>query len=98
MGQFEPPQPKNSIYMAPSKNSIGVLLLQNDRKKKTIKPNPAFRSINVVYTPSGATANEGAASDSLKLNDPISTGISFQSYGTFEKEELSTRVAVRGEA
>ena len=95
MGQFEPPQPKNSIYMAPSRNAMGVLLLQTDRKKKTVKPNPAFRSMNIVYTPSADTDTD--ASDLLKVVDPSGAGISFQPYGLFEKVELSTRVVAQEE-
>ncbi len=96
MGQFEPPQPKNSVYMAPSKNSMGVLLLQADRKKKTIKPNPAFRSMNIVYTPSGDAANTDVdASNLLKVVDPSGTGISFEPYGLFKQTELSTRVVAK---
>ena len=75
---------------------MGVLLLQTDRKKKTVKPNPAFRSMNIVYTPSGDVADPDS-SDLLKLADPSGTGITFQPYGLFEREELSTRVVVKEE-
>jgi len=34
-GQFEPPQPKGSVYLSPSRNSMGILLLPyNDGKEK----------------------------------------------------------------
>lgn len=91
MGQFEPPQPKNSVYLAPSKNSIGVLLLQSkDKKKKNVVPNPAFRSMNIVYTPSEGTVV--SSNEVLKVLDPNGTGITFQSYNDFEKEEELTRI------
>mmetsp|Transcript_20014 Transcript_20014/g.22676 ORF Transcript_20014/g.22676 Transcript_20014/m.22676 type:complete len:430 (-) Transcript_20014:3-1292(-) len=100
MGQFEPPQPKNSIYLAPSKNSIGVLLLQPDRKKKfNNTPNPAFRSMNIVYTPttnnndSDTTADENSTTNILKVVDPSGAGVTFKPYTMFENEELNTRVA-----
>ena len=96
MGQFEPPQPKNSVYLAPSSNSMGILLLQADiRKRKNIRPNPVFRSMNIVYTPSeGTDVNE---SSELKISDPIGTGITFQPYELFEREEIATRVLSKEE-
>ena len=93
MGQFEPLQPKNSIYMAPSVNSMGVLLLQSKKKRGT-KPNPVFRSMNIVYTPSEGTVVE--EKDVMKVMDPIGTSIKFQPYELFEREELSTRIVVPG--
>ena len=89
-GQFEPPQPKKSVYLAPSKYSMGVLLLQAEKKLKTIQLNPVFRSMNIVYTPSEGTVVD--SSEPLKISDPSGVGITFQSYKIFEKEELSTRV------
>lgn len=32
-GQFEPPQPKGSVYLSPSRNSMGLLLLPFDNNK-----------------------------------------------------------------
>jgi hypothetical protein len=91
MGQFEAPQPKNSVYLSPSKNSMGVLLLQADKKKrKNLKPNPAFRSLNIIYTPSEGT--EVNDDQPLKISDPSGTGVTFKSYAAFNNEESSTRV------
>lgn len=96
MGQFEPPQPKNSVYLAPSANSMGVLLLQADRKvRNNIKPNPAFRSMNIVYTPSEGTDVSNV--DGMKAFDPSGTTVSFQPYELFERTELSTRVVATKE-
>ena len=69
---------------------MGVLLLQADKKLKTIQLNPVFRSMNIVYTPSEGTVVD--SSEPLKISDPSGVGITFQSYKIFEKEELSTRV------
>ncbi len=88
MGQFEPPQPNNSVYLAPSANSMGVLLLQS--KKRNVKVNPAFRGMKIVYSPSEGTVVD--ANDVLKVQDPSGTNIVFQPYEIFEKEESSTRV------
>jgi len=91
MGQFEPPQPKNSVYMAPSKNSMGVLLLQAQKSKK-IKPNPAVRSLNIVYEPSDGNAVD-SDSGMLPVTDPSSVPIAFEPIDLFEKFESSSRVA-----
>ena len=92
-GQFEPSQPKNSIYLAPSPNSMGVLLLQAERKKKSIKANPSVRSLNIVYTPSdggGQAADDDPSS--MELMDPSFVPYSFGKVTSFEKEEQSTRI------
>lgn len=74
---------------------MGVLLLPADRKLKNIRPNPAFRSMNIVYTPSEDTVVSDT--DALKVVDPSGAGISFQPYPLFEKVESSTRVLTQGE-
>lgn len=66
-GQFEPPQPKGSVYLSPSRNSMGILLLPYDQRKAKggifffggkedkerieLKSNPVIRSVNIVYNP-----------------------------------------------
>lgn len=84
-GQFEPPQPKKSVYMAPSKSCLGILLLPSKRKKLTI--NPVIQSLNIVYQP-----KEGTEVTAMPvIQDPSGVGISFQSSSDFEKEEKETR-------
>lgn len=90
-GQFEPPQPKNSVYLAPSPNSMGILLLQNKNRKKAIVPNRVLRSLNVVYAPS-----EGQSGGEVDLNpqvmDPSSVPISFIPQDYLEKEIIATTI------
>ena len=86
-GQFEPPQPKGSVYLAPSKNSMGVLLLKAPKKK--VKTNPTFSSMTIVYTPSEGT---DASSGSMKVTDPNAVPVSFIPFTAFEKEEKGTRI------
>jgi hypothetical protein len=87
-GVFEPPQPKGSVYLAPTANGLGVLLLQS-KKKKQVKANPAVVGLNLVYA-------EGAfGSDSLPVStagmDPSGVGLRFQSVAEFASEESQTR-------
>ncbi|KAL7516920.1 hypothetical protein ACHAWX_001889, partial [Stephanocyclus meneghinianus] len=86
-GQFEPPQPKNSIYLAPSRNSMGILLLQNKNRRKAIIPNRVLRSLNIVYAPSDIG---GSSDDAPNLNpqafDPSSVPVSFIPQDYFERE------------
>lgn len=89
MGQFEPLQPKGSVYLAPSKNSVGVLLLPV--KKKNVKPNPVLRSLNIVYQASEGTAVD-PTSDLMIIADPSTVPIAFQPYEVFEALEKKTRV------
>eukprot|EP00984_Skeletonema_dohrnii_P025834 scaffold15012_cov160-Skeletonema_dohrnii-CCMP3373.AAC.4 len=97
-GQFEPPQPNKSVYLAPSPNSMGVLLLQNKNKKKAVVPNPVLRSINVVYN---APGDDGASSSSgapvnvdPTLMDPSSVPVSFVPLEYLEKEiKFTTKVS-----
>ena len=83
---FEPAPPKNSYYMSPSPNCMGVLLLQG-KKKKSIIPNPVVDSLNIVYKPS----SEAESRDPLILRDPSGVPIKFQSTDAFTKLEKITR-------
>lgn len=83
---FEPDKPKNAVYMAPSPNCMGVLLLQNKGRKKTT-PNPALNSLNIVYTPAG----ESVSSEDMVLKDLSGISIRFQPVDDFSKEEKMTR-------
>lgn len=88
-GPFEPAQPFKSVYMSTSPNCMGVLLLQSKNKKKAVKPNPVFESLNLVYTPS-----QGAdTSQEIVAMDPSGVSIAFQPVDSFEAEEKATRVA-----
>lgn len=83
-GPFEPAKPNKSIYLAPTPNSMGVLLLQC---KKKVTANPVLDSLRMVYT-----VSEGAGVDnSLRLVDPSKVQIAFQSVSSFELEERQTR-------
>jgi len=88
-GQFEPPQPPKSVYVAPSPNSMGILLLQNKNRRKAIVPNPVLRSVNVVYAPP-----DGDSGDAVNLDpqtaDPSSVPISFIPQNYLEKEIKTT--------
>lgn len=91
-GQFEPPQPAKSVYVAPSPNSMGILLLQNKKRgKKGVTPNPVLRSLNVVYAPPEGSDSGEAALDP-EFNDPSSVPIAFVSQDRFEKEVKMTTV------
>lgn len=87
MGQIEPPQPSKSVYMAPSKNSMGVLLLPM-KKRKQVTSNPAFSSLDIVYKPS-TEADDG--DDVPKVYDPSGVSVAFQSERQFTMEEKVTR-------
>merc|ERR1719350_893942 len=54
-GPFEPEKPKKSVYMSPSKNCMGVLLLQT---KEKATHNPVVQSLNLVYNPNSGTEND----------------------------------------
>ncbi|KAL3816119.1 hypothetical protein ACHAXA_011616 [Cyclostephanos tholiformis] len=69
-GQFEPPQPRGSIYVSPSANSMGILLLPREKKggffaygskQEALIPNPVLRSLNVVYAPTITTGGDAGA-------------------------------------
>ena len=83
---FEPAPPKGSCYMSPSPNSMGVLLLQG-AKRKTIKPNPAVGSLNIVYNPSSGSSSD----EELLLKDPSGVPVRFQSESAFSAIEKRTR-------
>lgn len=87
-GQFEPPQPPKSVYLAPSVNSMGILLLQNDRKRqrKGIVTNPVLRSLNVVYAPPDGESGTTEEDLSPELMDPSSVPVTFISQDFLEKE------------
>mmetsp|Transcript_14520 Transcript_14520/g.17514 ORF Transcript_14520/g.17514 Transcript_14520/m.17514 type:complete len:255 (+) Transcript_14520:1-765(+) len=87
-GQFEPPQPPQSVYLAPSPNCMGVLLLQSKNKRKGVTPNPVVRSLNIVYKPSEDTT---ASEDEIFFSDPSGIGISLQTVEQFEKEQSITK-------
>jgi len=90
-GQFEPEQPKKSVYVAPSPNSMGILLLQNEKRKKAVTPNPVLRSLNVVYAP--PEGSDGAAPNlDPQFSDPSSVPISFVPLDYLEKEIKMTVV------
>jgi len=83
-GDFEPPQPKNSVYLAPSKNSMGILLLPSPTKKKKIIPSPAIGSLDLVYT---GDLEEGGI-----LKDPSGVTIALEKYASFETNEKRTKL------
>lgn len=85
MGQFEPPQPSKSVYMAPASNGLGVLLLPS---KKRVTPNPVVDSLGIVYTPPPG-ADPTASPD--RVTDPSGISISFTPVPAFEAEEKITR-------
>ena len=89
-GQFEPPQPKNSVYLAPSANSMGVLLLQNKNRKKAVVPNKVLRSLNVVYAPS--EKQSGEVDLNPQVMDPSSIPISFVPQDYLEREIAATTI------
>lgn len=85
-GPFEPPQPKNSAYLAPSPNCMGVLLLPS--KKRKVSPNAVLESLQIVYTPSA----EGKDGDGMMpLVDPSNVKVSFLPDSAFETEERQTK-------
>lgn len=85
-GPFEPAQPKDSVYLAPSNNCMGVLLLPTKRGKK-VSTNPVFDALQIVYSPSAESDDAG----DLTLVDPSNVKISFRPVASFEEEEKKTR-------
>lgn len=85
-GPFEPAQPKGSVYLAPSKNCMGVLLLPTMRGKK-VSTNPVFDSLQIIYSPIEGSDDAG----DLTLVDPSNVKISFRPVASFEEEEKKTR-------
>ncbi len=87
MGQFEPPQPAKSVYMAPSANCMGVLLLPMQKRKKQPTINPVVEGLNLVYNP----LPDADEDDVPRLVDPSGVSIGFQSVRQFEEVEKVTR-------
>ena len=93
-GQFEPEQPKGSVYLSHTANNMGILILpsvnpENKRKKIAVTPNPVVRSLNIVYNPTNTDENDpDGSSGALAFNDPSGVGIAFTPYSTFEKQVL----------
>jgi len=96
-GDFEPEKPKNSIYLAPSEKSMGVLLLPLERKlfslnNNKITPNPVVGSLDLVYNPSDNKdpnliyASLDAFPERI-IKDPSGVKIAFETYSTFESIE-----------
>ena len=86
---FEPAQPRNSAYMAPTSNGFGILLLPIGKNKKVrVTPNPAFGSLNVVYTPPEGTSGNDEESEIVDLSG---VPIRFQSAEKFSTLEKATR-------
>ena len=73
--------------------------MQSKKKKKSIKPNPVLRSLNVVYTPSEGDSSTSidTNANTLRVEDPSLVPISFISSPLFEKEEQMTRVQTDNE-
>ena len=94
-GQFEPPQPKKSVYVAPSPNSMGVLLLQNKKRKKAVVPNPVLRSLDVIYAPQDGENGAAFSPEDLdpKFVDPSSIPVSFIPSDYLENEIKKTELA-----
>jgi hypothetical protein len=72
------------VYMSPSPNCMGVLLLKS--KKKKITPNLALQSLNIVYSPP-----EGTTGDVSYVEDLSGVPIKFQPEAQFTAEEKITR-------
>uniref|UniRef100_A0A7S4REZ5 VOC domain-containing protein n=1 Tax=Ditylum brightwellii TaxID=49249 RepID=A0A7S4REZ5_9STRA len=92
-GQFEPPQPPKSIYMAPSPSCMGVLLLPSTKKR--ISQNPVVKSLNLVYTPSESQSGGSGGSgegDIMTLKDPSGVVTGFIPVDMFEQVEKTTLV------
>jgi hypothetical protein len=76
------------MYLSPSPNSMGVLLLQAKDKRKAVAPNKSVRGLSIVYAPSEG----GAGGGSMELTDPSSVPIVFTSVQSFEEQEKTNRV------
>mmetsp|Transcript_59040 Transcript_59040/g.69008 ORF Transcript_59040/g.69008 Transcript_59040/m.69008 type:complete len:110 (-) Transcript_59040:165-494(-) len=87
-GDFEPPQPKGSVYLSYTPNCMGLLLLPIKKKKDKEPINPAVGRLNVVYTPS--TGADDSGEDVPKITDPSGVSIQFRSVDKFEKEIKAT--------
>ena len=87
------------MYIGPSPNCIGILLLQNKNRRKPIVPNLTLRSLNVVYAPAeggsssgggGGGSNDDAGIKTPRLLDLSSVPISFMSQDYLERQIKST--------
>lgn len=101
-GQFEPSQPEGSVYLSPSPNCMGILLLSSTGKKqkkgqkkpkKPLKPNPVLQSLDVVYNPSAAEVMNNGETMAMRgtVVDPSQVKLTFIGVEEFEKEERGTR-------
>ena len=80
---------------------MGVLLLQNKNRKKSVIPNPVLRSMNVVYAPppgeSSSTATDNNNNTPVNIEpqimDPSSIPVSFIPQDYLEKEIKLTKVS-----
>ena len=78
---------------------MGILLLQNKKRKQAVVPNPVLRSLNVVYAPPEGSSSDASESSSSGANDlvpqlmdPSFVPISFIPESTLEKEIKMTAV------
>ena len=79
---------------------MGILLLQNKKRKQAVVPNPVLRSLNVVYAPPEGGSSDASESNSSsgandlvpQLMDPSFVPISFIPESTLEKEIKMTAV------
>ncbi|GKY97093.1 hypothetical protein MPSEU_000667800 [Mayamaea pseudoterrestris] len=83
---FEPAPPAKSVYMSMTPESMGILLIPTERRKKNVKPNPVVDGLRIVYTPSAD--GDGALNT---IVDPSGVGITFQGVEAFQDEEKRTR-------
>ncbi len=78
---------------------MGILLLQNKNRKKSIVPNPMLHSLNVVYAPSNddgggsSSSSDDSVDRTPRLLDPSSVPISFISQDSLEREIKRTSIA-----
>ena len=78
---------------------MGILLLQNENRKKSIVPNLKLHSLNVVYAPSNddgggsSSSSDDSADRAPHLLDLSSVPISFISQDSLEKEIKRTSIA-----
>lgn len=79
-GQFEPPQPPGSIYLAQTPYSMGVLLLPV-KKKVSVVPNKVARSLNIVYNPTSSPDPE----ETFASIDPSQVGVALTPMDKFLK-------------
>lgn len=84
---FEPAPPPASVYMSPSQNCMGVLLLPLPKRQKKVTVNPVVESLDIVYSP--ASGGDQLVVDPVV--DPSGVSLSFQSVSKFDAEEKSTR-------